>query len=75
MKELLKKEFKWFVKNHEKLVKLFDNKYVVIVGKKIRGAYDTQGEALEAGMAIYGLGKFMIQLVTPGDGAYTAYIA
>ena len=65
-------DFKWFVENHDSLVNLYKDKFIVIKDKKVMATADTieQGiyEALDMGLE---LGSFIVQLCTEGDSAYT----
>lgn len=58
---LLKKDFDYYVKNHEEIVKRYLNKYIVIKEEKIVDSYDTFEEALEEASKKYDLGTFIIQ--------------
>lgn len=65
-------DFKWFVENHDSLVNLYNDKYIVIKGKEVVASADTleQGvyKALDLGLE---LGTFIVQLCTEGESAYT----
>ncbi|GAJ18478.1 unnamed protein product, partial [marine sediment metagenome] len=39
------KEFKYYIKNQNKLVKQYNNKCIVIKNKKVIGVYDSVAEA------------------------------
>mgnify|MGYP007012479042 CR=1 FL=1 len=64
--------FKWFVENHDSLVNLYRDKFIVIKDKEVVAKADTieQGidKALEMGIEF---GSFIVQLCTEGDSAYT----
>lgn len=68
---MLDAEFKYFLEHHEELVKKYENKYVVIKGDQVLGAYDAQIDAYNESKKKHELGTFLIQLVTPGKEAYS----
>ena len=43
---MLEKEFEYYLKNQNDLVEKYNNKYIVIIGEKVVGAYNTDAEAL-----------------------------
>ncbi len=71
MKAMLKREFDYYLKHQDELVKKYNGKFVVIVGEKVVGAYDTEMEAYLQSKKEHELGTFLIQECTPGDEAYT----
>ncbi|MDR3189209.1 MAG: DUF5678 domain-containing protein [Prevotellaceae bacterium] len=68
---MLDKEFKYYLKHQNELVKEYNNRFVVIVGTKVVGAYDTFDEALFKTAEKYEPGTFLIQECTEGEEAYT----
>ena len=68
---MLDNEFKYYLDHQEELLPTYSGKYVMIVGNKVVGAYDTIGEAYYREKSEFGLGNFLVQLCTPGDSAYT----
>ena len=71
MEDMLKKEFDFYLKNQNDLVKKYNNRYLVIVGQEVVGAYDSFEEALEESIKAQELGTFLIQKCTSGVSAYT----
>jgi hypothetical protein len=71
---MLDKEFEYYLDNQDELVKKYNNKYVVIVGQEVVGAYDSVDQAYYQSLKKYELGTFLIQECTPGDEAYTQTI-
>ena len=67
----LKKQFEYYVKNQDELVSKYNGKYVVIVDETVVGDYDSETEAYAEATSKYGPGKFMLQLVGPGEESYT----
>ncbi len=68
---MLDKEFQYYLDHQEELVKEYDGKYIVIIGEKVVGSYDSELEAYESSKKKYELGTFLIQHVSPGDDNYT----
>lgn len=68
---MLESEFKYFLDHHAELLEKYPNKYVVIKGETVLGAYASQLEAYNESKKSHKLGTFLIQLVTPGKEAYS----
>ena len=68
---MLKKEFDYYLKNQSDLVEKYNGKYIVIVGEKVVGVYDSDADALIESQKKYKLGTFLIQKCTPGTEDYT----
>lgn len=64
---MLEKEFQYFLDNQRDLVAKYHNKFVLIVGESIKGAYSNHMKAYEEGQKKFGLGKFLIQQCLPGE--------
>ena len=71
MSKPLEKEFKYYIENQNKLVKRYNNKYVVIKNKKVIGVYDSEVEAVQETSKDEPLGTFLVQKCTPGKESYT----
>lgn len=69
----LKELFQYYLDHQPELVKEYDGKYLVIKDNAVAGAYDTRESAYVEAERKYGLGEFIIQLCTPGEGAYTQH--
>jgi len=67
----LKKEFEFYLKNQVELVQKFNGKHIVIKDEQVLGAYDSELEAIAEAKKQHQLGTFIVQLVTPGNTAYT----
>lgn len=65
-------DFKWFVKNHDKLYRQYPHKHIVIKEKNVVYAGDTFEDALTNAVAM-GLkpGEFIIQECSEGEESYT----
>lgn len=70
MEKKLEKEFNYFLNNQESLVKIYDGKFIVIVGEEVVGSYNSEIEALTECSKKYERGTFLIQLCAPGDQSY-----
>ena len=68
---MLDKEFNYYLSHQNELLAQYNGKYLVIVGDGVVGAYDDRADAYYSSLEKYEPGTFMIQLCTPGDGAYT----
>lgn len=67
----VKELFKWYIQNQDNLVEKYNGKYVVIVNNSVVDSFIDENDAYFAAQKKYGLGNFLIQLCTPGEGAYT----
>ena len=68
---MLEKEFKYYLDNQKELVKKYSGKFLVIIGEKVVGIYDSFEDALDDSQKKFELGKFLIQLCLPGEDSYT----
>jgi hypothetical protein len=67
----LEKEFNYYIKNQEELVKKYKGKFIVIKKDKVLGAYKSEIEAVEETSKIEELGTFLVQKCEPGENNYT----
>lgn len=68
---MLEKEFKWYLNHQDELVKSYNRKYLVISDNKVVYSSANKDKAYQKGIEMLGLGKFILQLCTPGNEAYT----
>lgn len=68
---MLKDQFNWYLENQSELVKKYNGKFLVIKDKSVVGVYDRQDNALMEAEKKFGLGNFIIQECSPGEGSYT----
>ena len=71
MKEKLKKEFDYYLKNQDELVKEYNGKFIVIKDCKVIGAYDSELDAIKETTKNHELGTFLVQRCEQGDASYT----
>lgn len=62
---MLEKEFTYYQKHHQELMKQFAGRYVVIKDEKVIGDYATEIEAYTETQKHHTLGTFLIQFVSP----------
>lgn len=67
----LEREFDYYVKHQEEIVEKYRDKFVVIVGESVVGAFDTQMEAFADASKKFEAGTFMIHRALPGEDNYT----
>lgn len=68
----LQKEFDYFLKHHDELVRKYLGRVVVIKDQQVIGDYDTELEAISASQKNgHHVGTFLVQKVEKGEGAYT----
>lgn len=60
----LKKNYDYYIKNHDEIIKKYLNKFIIIKDEQIIDAYDTFEDAFENSSAKYELGTFIIQKCT-----------
>jgi hypothetical protein len=68
---MLEKEFQWFLDNQKALATKYANRYIVIVGDKVVGDYESEGEAYHESIKTLKLGTFLIQLCTADKSSFT----
>lgn len=68
---MLEKEFEFYIKNQDSLVKKYNGKFIVIKDENVIGAYNNEPEAFFETEKTHKLGTFLIQLCIPGEDAYT----
>lgn len=68
---MLEKEFKYYLDNQNELVSKFNGKYIVIIGDKVVGAYESTVEAYNKTKDKFQPGTFLIQRCSPGKSDYT----
>jgi hypothetical protein len=71
MSDKLDKEFDYYIKNQEELVKQYQGKYIVIKDEKVIGSFDKQIMAIRETMKTHKIGTFLVQLCESGEENYT----
>ena len=67
----LEKEFEYYLKHQEELVKKYKGKFIVIKNDTVLGAYETELGAVEETSKKHELGTFLVQKCEPGSDSYT----
>ena len=67
----LEKEFEYFLKNQDELVKKYMGKYIVIKNETIIGVFDDLTVAIAETSKTEKRGTFLVQKCLPGKVAYT----
>lgn len=67
----LDKEFAYYKEHQEELVRLYENKFIVIKGEEVIGSYNSEIEAYETAKKHSPVGTFLIQHCLPGQESYT----
>ncbi len=67
----LAKEFQYYLDHQDEIVKEYEGKFVVIKDCVVIGAYDDELEAFQKTKDEHKPGTFLVQMVSPGDTAYS----
>lgn len=67
----LEKEFEYYLKNQEEVVKQYNGRVLVIKDCAVIGVYDSDQEAIEETTKEHELGTFLVQLCEPGVDSVT----
>jgi len=67
----LEKEFEYYLKNQEQLVKQYSGRVLVIKNCTVIGVYDSDQEAIEETTKQHELGTFLVQLCEAGVDSVT----
>jgi len=68
---MLNTEFRYFLDHQGELVKLYNNRVLVIIGEKVVADYDDFDQAFSQSVEKYEPGSFLLQECTEGEDAYT----
>lgn len=68
---MLDKEFKYYLKNQDELVKKYGGKFIVLKDKKVIGVYSSHSEAYNETVKNEELGTFLIQHCLPGTNSHS----
>lgn len=69
---MLEKEFQYYLSHQAELVKLYNGKFIVIVGEKVVDAYDNEQIAYFSSLKNYKPGTFLVQKCESGEESYSA---
>lgn len=67
----LRRELKYFIDHQSELVKEYKGKFLVIIGEKVVGVYDSTLDAYDDAKSKYEAGTYLIQECIEGKDAYT----
>ncbi len=67
-------DFHWYIDHQSEMVKKYDGRVIAIKDKVVLGDYSDYGEAITATEKEHEPGTFILQLVSPGEEAYTVTI-
>ena len=67
----LKKEFKYYIDNQDRLLEKYNGRILVIKDNKVLGDYSSKTEALFETQKKHKIGTFLIQECSPGPESYT----
>ncbi len=70
MKDLLEKEFKYYLEHQDELVKKFNGRVIVIKDGQVVGDYDNEFEAVKKASEKYEIGTFLVQKCETGNNSY-----
>ena len=68
---MLEKEFQYYLQHQEEFVQKYNNRYIVIVGQKIIGDYDSFAVAVVESKKQYQQGTFLVQRCSEGNKDYS----
>lgn len=71
IKSMLEKEFQYYLQHQEELVLKYNNRFIVIVGQRVVGDYDTFADAVSESQKKYSQGTFLVQRCSEGNKDYS----
>ena len=71
MFEELRKEFDYYLKHQNELVRKYSGKYIVIKDSQVVGVFESELEAVKKTSEKYELGTFLVQKCESGKENYT----
>lgn len=70
-----KSDFKYFIKNYDRLYSLYGVSVLAIRNKHVLGSFNSEVEALNVIGAHYPIGDFIVQRCDGTESAYTDFIS
>ncbi|HYF83471.1 MAG TPA: DUF5678 domain-containing protein [Clostridia bacterium] len=67
----LEKEFQYYIKNLDELIKKYEDKYIVIKNGQVLNAYETIDDAIIETKKTEELGTFLVQKCQANEESYT----
>jgi len=68
---MLEREFEYYKKHQDELVKKYKGKYIIIIGEEVVDSFNDELKAYIEMEKIYPVGTFLIQHCLPGKESYT----
>ena len=69
--DLMRRDFEYYLKNQDELVKKYNGRVVVIKDCQVIGDYDSELKAVIETSKVHEMGTFMVQKCSPGPDDYT----
>ena len=67
-------DFRWYIEHQDEMVERYNGRVIAIKDRVVLGSYSDYGEAIAATKKEHEPGTFILQLVSPGEKAYTVTI-
>ena len=64
---MLEKEYQYFLKHKDTLLKEYEGKFIIIIGNEVIGSHPSREKALKEASSKYDMGTFLIQKVSRGE--------
>ena len=68
---VLEKEFEYYLKNQNDLVKKYNGRFIVIKDSQVIGDYESELEAINKTLEKHEAGTFLVQKCEPGSESYS----
>lgn len=68
---MLEQEFNFFLDHKDELYQQYPNKFIVIKGNEVLGAFNAEIDAYNETVKSHKLGTFLIQFCSPAGESYT----
>jgi len=68
---MLEKEFEFYLKHQEELVKKYNGKVLVIKDEKVINVFENELDAINETSKTYEIGTFLVHRCEPGEQNYT----
>jgi ABC-type phosphate/phosphonate transport system ATPase subunit len=68
---MLEKEFEFYVKHQDELVKKYNGRVIVIKDQKVIGVFDSELDAVNETSKTHEVGTFLVHRCEPGEQNYS----